>query len=196
MNKIYLLLPALNEAVAGEEVAYLKVLDENFSSDDFLDLLKDIKTIGKIGKLEENLQLFYDKSKFGALYKKVKTELHVSTPSLVNALSLLDDFHDISKEQDSIALWVNGMLVTSGLLNACVDSNANVPLDSALVNEKAINNEENIIVISKSQTDSGQNVNVKNTDIQSIFTWLATHKSPERAYDKEYKKTRTDREKR
>lgn len=191
MNRLYLLIPAIEEKDAGQDIAYLKLLGK-VDSEGVLSILRQI--VRSLRLVEgEDMEALYDERHFKELFRKIKQKKATQEmPHLENLLLFFNDAVSIQQRGVGKApKTINGVKVDKGLVNAFVDDDM---AGKVLLNRDALIN-------------PGQPINVKITDGEQhslnplpceaadVYLWFVENRTPERtldpAYDKHGKKEKT-----
>lgn len=193
-NKVFFLIPALTNEDAGEDTAYLKVL-QTATDENVIDVFKSIVESQKLIS-EEDIDYFFDKKYFDDLYKIVKAKQNESKknrkrPSdLAPLLSLLDNIKNYPDDKHgNTPIFINGKIVEKGLVNAyceyATDNNV------VLVNNDALAESDKPLKIS-TDIDNPQRVyeelKVYPCEKDKMYVWLSKNRLPKRIYDTEYEK--------
>lgn len=179
MNRLYMLIPALAESFTNGDRAYLKCLEH----------VEDKDVVSFFGRMKEcsdfvsgeNVQCYYSKRHFKALYKHVKGKTD-EYPNLPNLLQFLDDYEDVSKSGAEM-IEVNGLKTRDELLYAFALHDDG---SSALVNRIALGGDGK--TVSYRLSGEVRETVVLEAEKASVFVWLATHRCPRRQYDTNYQK--------
>lgn len=188
MNRVFLLIPAINEKDAGQDIAYLKLLGDIEVDDVVAILIKIIKSLEYVE--EEDIELVYDKDHLGQLFRHAKKMKRVDEDrgEMPHIEQLLSFFNDAVSIQDlkigNNPVYVNGLLVENGLVNAYIENDS---LYQVLLNKEALNNQNHPI---ETETLQGKHQNVIPLvcDAVAVYLWLVENRYPERVLDKNYKK--------
>lgn len=181
MNRLYMLIPVLAESSTAEDSAYLKCLG-SVEYADVIALFRRIQTCSDFVS-DENVQCYYSKIRFDALYQHVKNEKD-EYPGLSNLLQFLDDHEDVSVNGGKTeVIEVSGLKIKDDLLYAFA---LNDDGSSALVNREAL--VENGKSLSFRLEDCAHDADVLEAEEKAVFVWLATHRCPRRQYDTNYQK--------
>lgn len=191
MNRLYLLIPAIEGKDAGQDIAYLKLLGK-VDSEGVLSILRQI--VWSLRLVEgEDMEALYDERHFNELFRKIKQKKATQEmPHLENLLLFFNDAVSIQQRGVGNApKTINGVKVDKGLVNAFVDDDM---AGKVLLNRDALIN-------------PGQPINVKITDGEQlslnplpceavdVYLWFVENRTPERtldpAYDKHGKKEKT-----
>lgn len=191
-NKIFFLIPALNETDAGEDVAYLKVL-KTATEEDVIDVFRSIVDANKLISQEE-VECFYDKSHFDTLYKMVKTQARGNDkrkPSeIAPLLTFLDDFTKVPDAKvGNVPLTVNGKVVNKGLINAYIEYSVDNVV--VLANNESLEHPDNPIKVSSDVDNPKRNyseIEVLPCNKDALYIWLCQNRNPKRKYDVGYDK--------
>ena len=99
MNRLFVLIPAIGEQDAAEDIPYLKMIG-NVDKNSFIDIFRKINQSQKLIK-EEDVVFYYDDNHFKALVNTAKIALSDSKemPQLGNLLVFFDDKKSIQKEK-------------------------------------------------------------------------------------------------
>ena len=186
MNRLFLLIPAVGEQDAADDISYLKMIG-NVDKNSFIDIFRKINQSQKLIK-EEEVVFYYDDNHFKALVNTAKTALSDSEemPQLENLLVFFDDKKSIQKEKIGLSpIKVYEVDVKNGLLNAFMEGGPNEA--DALLNREALNYPNRPLEIKK---PDGDNVSIKPLycNQEDIYLWLVSHRSPRRNIDPNAKK--------
>lgn len=188
MNRVFLLIPAITEKDAGQDIAYLKLLG-NVNTDEIVDILRRIiKSWDFIA--EEDVELVYDKNHLSELFQQAKKEHTAGTergemPSM-DYLKIF--FNDAASIQDLRIGYkpytVNGMLVEQGVINAFVENG--LPYHT-LLNNDALNDVAHPVDV---EAQKGEHLSLKPLacDAVEVYLWLVDNRYPERILDEHYTK--------
>ena len=147
MNRLYLLIPAVNDIDAGEDIAYLKLLGDVDASK-VIDIFKEIKKSIKYVK-EDDLEIVFDQNHLNGIIKSLKENRQKGKssdemPQLENLLQFLNDSYSIQDlKVGKNPVKVNGMAISQGLVNAFVDDQSY----NTLLNKDALNNPQHPIEV-------------------------------------------------
>lgn len=181
MNRLYVLIPALSESSTVGDRAYLKCLEQVVGAD-VIALFRRMKECSDFVS-DEDVQCYYSKRHFKALYKHVKGKTD-EYPNLPSLLQFLDDYEDVaSMVVTNSMIKVNGLRVEDELLYvfALHDDGS-----SALVNRIALGGDGK--TVSYRLSGELRETVVLEAEKASVFVWLATHRCPRRQYDTNYQK--------
>ena len=182
MNRLYMLIPVLAESSTAEDRAYLKCLG-SVEYADVIALFRRMQTCSDFVS-DENVQCYYSKIRFDALYQHVKNEKD-EYPGLSNLLQFLDDYEDVSVNgAKTEVIEVSGLKIKDDLLYAFALNDDDE--SSALVNRDAL--VENGKSLSFRLEECAHDAVVLEAEEKAVFVWLATHRRPLRKYDKNYLK--------
>ena len=182
MNRLYMLIPVLAESSTAKDRVYLKCLG-SVEYADVIDLFGRMKTCSDFVS-DENVQCYYSKICFDALYQHVKNKT-AEYPGLPNLLQLLDDYEDVSVNGGKTeVIEVSGLKIKDDLLYAFASNDDDE--SSALVNRDAL--VKNGKSLSFRLKECAHDAVVLEVEEKSVFVWLATHRCPLRRYDKNYRK--------
>lgn len=193
-NKVFFLIPALTEANAGEDIAYLKVL-QTVTETNVIDIFKSIIESQRLIS-EEDVDYFFDKRLFDDLYKTVKIQQNTEKknkrrPSALAPLLLfLDNFKNFpDTKYGNNSIIINGKKVEKGLVNAyCEYGKDN---NVVLVNTDALNKADRPLKVSTDVDNPQRNytvVEVYPCDKEKLYIWLCKNRQPKRIYDNAYEK--------
>ena len=184
MNRLFLLIPAIGEKDAGQDIAYLKQLGK-IDGEGVLSILRQIARSLRLVE-GEDFETLYDESHFKQLFRKLKQRKALQEmPHLENLLLFFNDA--VSIQQRGIgktAIVINGMAVDSGLVNAFVDDGS---VGKVLLNKDAlIDPEQHIDVI---KTDGEKlSLNPLPCEAADVYLWLVENRTPQRQLDPNNKK--------
>lgn len=182
MNRLYMLIPVLAESSTAKDRVYLKCLG-SVEYADVIDLFGRMKTCSDFVS-DENVQCYYSKIRFDALYQHVKNKT-AEYPGLSNLLQFLDDYEDVSVNgAKTEVIEVSGLKIKDDLLYAFASNDDDE--SSALVNRDAL--VKNGKSLSFRLKECAHDAVVLEVEEKSVFVWLATHRHPHRKYDKNYLK--------
>lgn len=185
MNRFYLIIPAIGDGDAGQDIAYLKKLGE-IDNDGVLAILKRIVGSMELVK-EEDFEVLYDNRHFNRLLQVLDSEPgKQEMPQRGNLLVFFNDAVSIQQRKlGNTPVYINGMTVESGLINAYVDGEMT---GEALLNKDALANPEQPIDVRR--IDGGQLLlnNSLTCDSASVYLWLVEHRAPRRQLDSSYEK--------
>lgn len=181
MNRLFLLIPAVGEQDAAEDIPYLKMIG-NVDKNSFIDIFRKINQSQKLIK-EEEVVFYYDDNHFKALVNTAKTALSDSQemPQLENLLVFFDDKKSIQKEKMGLSpIKIYDVEVKNGLLNAFVEGGPDKA--DALLNQEALNYPNRPLEINK---PDGNSVSVKPLccNQEDVYLWLVSHRNPRRNID-------------
>lgn len=126
MNQLFLLIPAVEEGDAGQEIAYLKLLGK-VKNEDVVGMFKKISASMKYIK-GENVEMLYDVRRLRKLNRclienRKKEGNTDDMPQVENLLLLLNDAASIQERGlGEHPIVVNGMQVEQGIVNAFMES--------------------------------------------------------------------------
>lgn len=187
MNQFFLLIPAVDENDAEQDIAYLKLLGD-ISIDDVVHIFKKVK--GSLRLIEsENYEIVYDHKHLNRLNKVLKEKRGNKSsdeemPQVENLLLFLNDAKSIQDcnigKQEAI---VNGLQVKEGLINAYVESGIE---HNTLLNREALNNELQPVEV----VAVGKKYQLKPLvcEAADVYLWLIDSRYPARKFDPNYKK--------
>lgn len=186
MNRLFVLIPAIGEQDAAEDIPYLKMIG-NVDKNSFIDIFRKINQSQKLIK-EEDVVFYYDDNHFKALVNTAKIALSDSKemPQLGNLLVFFDDKKSIQKEKMGLStIKVYEVEVKNGLLNAFMEGGADEA--DALLNREALNYPNRPLEIKK---PDGNSASVKPLccNQEDVYLWLVSHRSPRRNIDPNAKK--------
>lgn len=188
MNRLYLLIPAIKEDDAGQDIAYLKLLG-NVNIDVVVRLLGQI--IRSLRLIEgEDVKIIYDKTHLKPLIKIVRTvdeskQANGEMPQIENLLLFFNDALSIQElESGKTKIRVNGMTVDEGLVNAFVESGSDA---DTLLNKAALNSQVHPIQI-ESHKGIQLQLDALECDAAEVYLWLVENRKPVRKLDRNYKK--------
>ena len=125
MNQFFLLIPAIDESDAGQDIAYLKLLGD-VSSEDAIDIFRRVKG-GMRLIVGEDYEVVYDHKHLHRLNSVIRAkhgndDSTNEMPQIENLLIFLNDAKSIQDlKSGKQPIKVNGMLVEEGLLNAYIE---------------------------------------------------------------------------
>ena len=181
MNRLFLLIPAIGEQVAAEDIAYLKVL-RDVDKDSFIGFFRKVNQSQKLIKWED-VDYYYDDNHLKAFVNAARAALEGSEemPQLENLLVFFDDKKSIQGEKIGVTpIKVYGVDVKKGLLNAYMEGG---PVDSdVLLNHDALNNPNRSFEI---ETPEGLSVSIEALDVKPsvVYLWLVKNRNPKRNID-------------
>ena len=187
MNQLFLLIPAVEEGDAGQEIAYLKLLGK-VKNEDVVGMFKKISASMKYIK-GENVEMLYDVRRLRKLNRclienRKKEGNTDDMPQVEYLLLLLNDAASIQERGlGEHPIVVNGMQVEQGIVNAFMESGTQ---HNALLNKSAINNEEHPIEVEMSTGKTQQTPLVCNP--ADVYLWLVRNRYPARVIDVNYEK--------
>lgn len=186
MNRLYLLIPAVNDIDAGEDIAYLKLLGDVDASK-VIDIFKEIKKSIKYVK-EDDLEIVFDQNHLNGIIKSLKENRQKGKssdemPQLENLLQFLNDSYSIQDlKVGKNPVKVNGMAISQGLVNAFVDDQSY----NTLLNKDALNNPQHPIEV---ELQEGlYHLSPLSCDPADVYLWLVANRYPSRQLDTNYKK--------
>ena len=185
MNRLYLLIPAVNDGDAGEDVAYLKLLGD-VDADNVIDIFKEIKKKKKYVE-EDDLEIVFDQKHLNGLIrllkdKKNKGKTLEEMPQIENLLLFLNDTYSIQDlKVGNNPVKVNGMTVSQGLVNAFIDEQSH----NTLLNKDAMNDPEHPIEVELQ--GEHHHLSPLSCDPVDVYLWLVANRYPSRQLDTNYK---------
>ena len=186
MNRLYLLIPAVNDSDAGEDIAYLKLLGD-IDASKVINIFKEIKKSLKYVK-EDELEIVFDQNHLNGIIKSLKEKRQKGNasdemPQLENLLQFLNDAYSIQDlKAGNNPVVINGMTVSQGLVNAFVDDQSH----NTLLNKKALNDFQHPIEV-ELQGETHLYTPLL-CDAADVYLWLVENRYPSRQLDSNYKK--------
>ena len=187
MNQFFLLIPAVDEEDAGQDIAYLKLLGD-VSTDDVINIFRKVKNSMRLID-EDEVEIIYDHKHLRKLNGVLKEKRERNSdmdemPHVENLLTFLADAVSIQDRKiGNTPIKVNAMLVENGLVNAYIESGME---HNSLINKGAQNNEHNPIEVEiENQTKQLKVLSCEATD---VYIWLVNNRYPARKLDINYKK--------
>lgn len=180
MNRLFLLIPAVSEQDAVEDVAYLKLLGD-VDKDSLIGFFRKVNQSQRLIE-EEAVDYYYDDNHFKALVSTAKKALAGvdDMPQWENLLVFFDDKKSIQDEKIGLSpIKVYGIEVKKGLLNAFVENGA---VSDALLNKDALNDTVHPLDV---ETANGRQFAVKalECDPKEVYKWLVHNRDPKRKID-------------
>ena len=181
MNQLFFLIPAADEEVASNDIAFIKVLpsiDEEIIRDLFAKFYKIIKFFK-----EEDIDFLYDSKYLKALMKGISSS---ESPSMTQLLTLLNDCREVTEMSDTVHT-VNGMQVSHSIINNYLETGNTS--SHKLVNKQALNNPDVPIQL----TIDGHTflLEVLECDVEDIYKWFIDNRTPQYVFDASYGKHRS-----
>lgn len=186
MNRLYLLIPAVYESDAGEDIAYLKLLGD-VDAANVVGIFKEISKSLKLIK-EEDYEILFDQKHLNGLIKlikdhKKKGKTSDEMPQFENLLLFLNDAYSIQNlKVGNNPIKVNGMDVSEGIVNAFVDEQSH----NELLNKDALNNPKHPIEVELQ--GECHHLSPLSCDAADVYLWLVENRYPCRELDMNYKK--------
>lgn len=184
MNRLFLLIPAVGDMDAGQDIAYLKQLGEIDTEGVLAILRKIVRSMKLIAG--EDFEVLYDERFFKQLLRRRKSD--TQSQEMPQLETLLVFFNDaISIQQRGIGntpATINGMMVDSGLVNAFVEGEMTW---DTLVNKDALANIEQPIEVGRSE---GEHFGLSPLPCEAadIYLWFVENRKPQRSLDSQYEK--------
>ena len=180
MNRLFLLIPAVTEQDAAEDVAYLKVLG-NVDKDSLIGFFRKINQSQRLVE-EEAVDYYYDDNHLKALISTAQKALAGvdDMPQWENLLVFFDGKKSIQNEKIGLSpIKVYGVEVKKGLLNAFVENGTTF---DALLNKDALNDTVHPLDV---ETANGGRFAVKvlECDPKEVYKWLVHNRDPKRKID-------------
>ena len=187
MNQFFLLIPAVNESDAGQDIAYLKLLGD-ISTENVIDIFRNVKVSMRLIE-EEDFEIIYDHRHLRTLNRVIRAkhgndDASNEMPQIENLLIFLNDAKSLQDiKSGKLPITVNGMRVEEGLVNAYIESEKE---HNILLNKGALNNELQPIEVEA----AGDKVNLIPLECNAVdvYLWLVDHRFPVRKLDSNYKK--------
>lgn len=184
MNRLYLLIPAIGEKDAGQDIAYLKQLGR-VDGEGVLSILRQIVQSLRLVEGEDK-ETLYDERHFKQLFRKIKQKKATQEmPHLENLLLFFNDAVSIQQRGiGKIPVDINGMPVGNGVVNAFVED---ATVGKVLLNRDALVNSEQSIDVKR--TDGEQlSLTPLPCDAADVYLWFVDNRMPQRRLDSNYKK--------
>lgn len=191
MNRLFLLIPAIKEEDAGQDIAYLKLLGEPCSDEIVTILKKIIKSLDYIQ--EEDVDIVYDNRHLSQLYHQAKKEQTENDgrgdmPQIENLFLFFNDAVSLQDlKLSAIPLKVNGLAVEAGIINAFFENDTS---HDTLLNRDALSNPDKPVDIEVKE----KTIRLKplDCDASEVYIWLVQNRFPKRVIDKNYMKHTTN----
>ena len=184
MNRLFLLIPAVSEEDAGQDIAYLKLLG-NVSNEEVIAILKRIVRSMKLVE-EEETEVLYDANHLKRLMRDKQLNASLQEmPQKENLLLFLNDAVSIQKRGvGNVTTTINGMKVDNGLVNAFLEKGG---AGDAMLNKDALPDSRHPIEVK--DTDGKQfYITPLSCDEVEVYLWLVENRTPRRQMDPNYKK--------
>ena len=187
MNQLFLLIPAVNERDAGQDIAYLKLLGD-VSTDDVIGFFRKVKECMSLIN-EEDVEIIYDHKHLRSLNEVLKEKRERNSdvdemPQVGNLLAFLSDAVSIQDRQiGNTPIKVNAMQVGKGLVNAYIECGIE---HNSLLNKEALNNEHHPLEVEVA--NETKQLKVLSCDASDVYLWLVKNRYPSRKLDPNYKK--------
>lgn len=184
MNRLYLLIPAIEGKDAGQDIAYLKQLGK-VDGEGVLSILRQI--VRSLRLVEgEDMETLYDEGHFKQLFRKIKQKKSTQEmPHLENMLLFFNDAVSIQQRGlGKMPVDINGMPVGCGLVNAFVEDAA---VGKVLLNREALINPEQPIDV-KGADGEQLSLSPLSCDAVDVYLWFVENRTPQRTLDPAYEK--------
>ena len=184
MNRLYLLIPAIGEKDAGQDIAYLKQLGK-VDGEGVLSILRQI--VRSLRLVEgEDMETLYDERHFKQLFRKIKQKKSTQEmPHLENLLLFFNDAVSIQQRGlGKIPVDINGMPVSNGLVNAFVED---ATVGKVLLNRDALVNTEQPIDVKRGNGEP-LSLNPLPCEAADVYLWFVEKRTPQRTLDPTYEK--------
>lgn len=184
MNRLYLLIPAIGEKDAGQDIAYLKQLGK-VDGEGVLSILRQI--VRSLRLVEgEDMETLYDERHFKQLFRKIKQKKSTQEmPHLENLLLFFNDAVSIQQRGlGKIPVDINGMPVSNGLVNAFVED---ATVGKVLLNRDALVNTEQPIDVKRGNGEL-LSLNPLPCEAADVYLWFVENRTPQRTLDPTYEK--------
>lgn len=187
MNQLFLLIPAVNERDAGQDIAYLKLLGD-VCTDDVIGIFRKVKKCMSLIN-EEDVEIIYDHKHLRRLNEVLKEKRERISdgdemPQLGNLLTFLLDAVSIQdREIGNTPIKVNAMQVEKGLINAYIECGM---VHHSLLNKEALNDERHPIEVEVA--NKTKQLKVLSCEAVDVYLWLVKNRYPTRKLDLNYKK--------
>lgn len=183
MNRLFLLIPAVNDEDAGQDIAYLKLLGD-VDSEQVVAILRGIvKSLNLVE--EEDTDILYDAMHLKRLMSDKMNAALQEMPQKENLLLFLNDATSIQEIGiGNMTAIINGMTVDKGLVNAFLEDGTT---SDALLNKDALLDSRQPIEV---LADKGRRhqLNALPCDAAEVYLWLVGNRNPHRQLDPNYKK--------
>ena len=179
MNRLFLLIPAVGDVNAGQDIAYLKQLGE-IDNEGVLSILRRIVQSMKL-VAEEDFELLYDEKYFKGLLRNAKREM----PQMENILVFFNDA--VSIQQRGIGntpFTINGMTVSGGLVNAFMESRLS---GDSLLNKDALAKPQQPIEVRNIDSEQTSLIPLP-CETAEVYLWFVENRTPQRQLDPNYRK--------
>lgn len=188
MNRFYLLIPAIDEEDAGQEIAYLNLIGD-VNVDDVVSIIrKMIKGMEYVE--EEDVELVYDKTRLNQLFRHAKEKQEREgnggeMPQIENLFVFFNDAVGIQGLKSAfMPSKVNGMLVENGIINAYLENGSKYDI---LLNKDALNRPGHPIEVEDVKGEKRQ-LWPLSCDAADVYLWLVENRYPKRVLDTNYAK--------
>lgn len=184
MNRFYLLIPAIGEKDAGQDIAYLKQLGK-IDGEGVLSILRQIVRSLRLVE-EEDFETLYDEVHFKQLFRKLKQrKASQEMPQSENLLLFFTNAVSIQQRGvGKTSIVINGMTVDRGLVNAFVDDDS---AGKQLLNRDALINPEQPIDVKRANGEQ-QSLHPLPCEAADVYLWFVENRMPQRKLDSNYKK--------
>lgn len=184
MNRLFLLIPAIGEEDAGQDIAYLKQLGK-IDGEGVLSILRRI--VRSLRLVEgEDFEILYDDGHLKQLFRKLKLrKASQEMPPLENLLLFFNDAVSIQQRgAGKTSIAINGMTVDSGLVNAFMEDEST---GRVLLNRGALINPEHPIDVISANGEQ-QRLDPLPCEDADVYLWFVENRTPQRQLDPNYKK--------
>ena len=184
MNRLFLLIPAIDEKDAGQDIAYLKLLGK-IDGEEVLSILRHI--VRSMRLIEgEDAETLYDERHFKQLFRRVnKKKKTQEMPQFENLLLFFNDAVSIQQRGVvKVPTTINGMMVDNGLVNAFMDDGT---AGKVLLNREALINSGQPIDVKKADGEQ-LSLNPLPCEAADVYLWFVENRTPERKLDSNYEK--------
>ncbi len=179
-NRLFLVLPLLDDNGEDAERVYLNVIDGSDPSRYFEELLK--RLVNAFSWLSgETYELYYDHQRFLDLYKKSRIGASGQRPSPLQLLGSLGNLTKTPEKMPSIC--INNVSFSHGIVCCFVNTERK---GSVLVDQEALLNAKHMQV----EDSEGNQIafDVVNCKREDIFKWFVYNRRPSRTLDPDYAK--------
>lgn len=187
MNQLFLLIPAIDERDAGQDIAYLKLLGD-VSADDVIGIFRKVKKCMSLIN-EEDVEIIYDHKHLRRLNEVLKEKRERNSdvdemPQVGNLLTFLSDAVSIQDRKiGNTPIKVNAMIVEKGLVNAYIECGIE---HHSLLNKEAQNDEHH--PIEAEVANETKQLKVLSCEAADVYLWLVNNRYPTRKLDLNYQK--------
>lgn len=184
MNRLFLLIPALNETDAGREIVYLKLLG-NIDDKSVVSIIRKIVQSMKLVD-GENVEVLYDAYRLNRLVNREKFETTLpEMPQLANLLLFFNDAESIQQlGMGHNPVSINGVCVDAGLINAFVWHSKS---GDTLLNKDALIDSDYSMDVDYCGCCKHIS-NVLPCEAADVYFWLVENRNPQRRLDQNYQK--------